>query len=174
MVWGFHSLCQAKVIHWVYWNQCLMELVGRWQCGICWLTPLRFHARREGMSCDWTWISRPQFGLGWLFGKKNIHWKDCCSSWSSNPFPLDAKNWLIRKGPDAGKDWRQKKKRVPEDRWLDGTSDSMDMNLNKCQEITKDRGTWHVAVHKVTKSQTRLSNWTTKQQASWVVSLQKT
>jgi len=113
MVWGFHSLCQAKVIHWVYWNQCLMELVGRWQCGICWLTPLRFHARREGMSCDWTWISRPQFGLGWLFGKKNIHRKDCCSSWSSNPFPLDAKNWLIRKGPDAGKDWRQKKKTAP-------------------------------------------------------------
>ena len=113
MVWGFHSLCQAKMIHWVYWNQCLMELGGRWQCGICWLTPLIFHARREGLSCDWTWISRPQFGLGWLFGKKNIHWKDCCSSWSSNPFPLDAKNWLIRKGPDAGKDWRQKKKTAP-------------------------------------------------------------
>ena len=115
MVWGFHSLCQAKVIHWVYWNQCLMELVGRWQCGICGLTSLRFHARREGMSCDWTWISRPQFGLEWLFGKKNIHWKDCCSSWSSNPFPLDAKNWLIRKGPDAGKDWRQKETRAAED-----------------------------------------------------------
>ena len=113
MVWGFHSLCQAKVIHWVYWNQCLMELGGRWQCGICWLTPLRFHARREGLSCDWIWISRPQFSLGWLFGKKNIHWKDCCCSWSCNPLPPDAKNWLIRKDPDAGKDWRQKEEKAP-------------------------------------------------------------
>ena len=32
-------------------------------------------------------------------------------------------------------------------RWLDGLIDSMDMNLNKLQEIVKDRETWHAAVH---------------------------
>ena len=39
-------------------------------------------------------------------------------------------------------------------RWLDGTMDSMDMNLSKLQEIVKDREAWHAAVHGVTKSQT--------------------
>ena len=46
-------------------------------------------------------------------------------------------------------------------RWLDGTIDSMDMSLNKLQEIVKDREAWHAAIHGVTKSQTWLSNWTT-------------
>ena len=45
-------------------------------------------------------------------------------------------------------------------RWLDGITDSMDMNLSKLQEIVKERGAWHAAVHGVTKSQTQLSNWT--------------
>ena len=43
-------------------------------------------------------------------------------------------------------------------RWLDGITDSMDMNLSKLQEIVKERGAWHAAVHGVTKSQTQLSN----------------
>ena len=46
-------------------------------------------------------------------------------------------------------------------RWLDGITDSMNMNLSKLQEIVKDREAWHAAIHGVTKSQTQLSKWTT-------------
>ena len=37
-------------------------------------------------------------------------------------------------------------------RWLNCITDSMDMNVNKLQEIVKDRGAWCAAVHGVTKS----------------------
>ena len=43
-------------------------------------------------------------------------------------------------------------------RWLDGITDSMNVNLSEVRELVMDKKAWHAAIHGVTKSWTRLSN----------------
>ena len=51
--------------------------------------------------------------------------------------------------------WRRRQLRI---RWLDGITDSVDMNLIKFREIVTDRGAWHAPVHRFVKRWTQLGN----------------
>ena len=79
-------------------------------------------------------------------------------------WPPNAKNWLIGKDPDAGKEKIEDRKRRGQwrMRWLDGIIDSMDMCLSKLLEMMKDWQVWSTAAHGFANSRTRLRDWTTK------------
>ena len=140
---SFHTPKITKIIHRgicsscltvIYQDACLVASAPAPKSHTCWSPPLPFHflklffffLKYNWLDCKEIQPVHPKGGQSWIFTGGTDAEAETPILW-----PPDAKNWLIWKDPDAGKDWRREEKRTTEDEMVGCITDSMDMSLGK-------------------------------------------
>ena len=118
-----------------------------------------------GLICLWVSLSldckeiqpvHPKGNQCWMFTGRTDAEAETPVLW-----PPDAKNWLIGKDPDAGKDWGQEERGKTEDEMVGWNHRFVDMSLSKLRELVMDRVVWRSAICGVAELDTTEGvNWT--------------
>ena len=147
---------------WLNWQK-VFDSVWMWEldykesCGLknwCFSTVVLEKTLESPLDCKEIQAVHPKGDQSWVFiGRTDVK--------AETPilWPPDAKSWLFEKTLMLGKieGRRRGKQRM---RCLYGIIDSMDMGLGELRELVMGREAWRAAVHRMAKSQTRLSDWT--------------
>ena len=112
----------------------------------CWRSPL---------DCKEIQPVHPKGNQSWIFFGRTYAEAETPILWS-----LIQRIDSLEKTLMLGKMEGRRRKGQQRKRWLDGITDLMGMNFSKLWELVVDREAWHASAHGVTKSRTRLSDWT--------------